>query len=314
MIKVLFALAVAGFVFLVLFGVIKSKIVPQQEINERLKSIEEDVARASARRRMKKTEEGVAPFRERVIMPLENSIGRAITNMAPAEWSRKLEKKLASAGKAKVWSVQLYAIFWVVALLAGLFFSIRYVSHAQHLAAVQSMMVILLGAAMGGTIPWMVLRILAQKRQKMIQKQLPEVLDLLCVSVQAGLSFDAALRRIVERMEGPLIEEADHMLDDIRMGLPRRQALKLMGERCEVQDVNLFVTAIIQAERLGTSIGKTLSNQAVNMRERRRQLIKAEAMKAPVKMIFPLVLFIFPAIFVVVLMPSLLSMMKNFLK
>ena len=134
MIKVLFALSVAGFVFLVLFWVIRAKIVPQQEINERLKSIEEDVARASARRRTKKTEEGVAPFRERVIVPLENSIGRAITNMAPVEWSRKLEKKLASAGKAKVWSVQLYAIFWVVALLAGLFFSIRYVSNAQHLA------------------------------------------------------------------------------------------------------------------------------------------------------------------------------------
>ena len=104
------------------------------------------------------------------------------------------------------------------------------------------------------------------------------------------------------------------MLEDVRMGLPRRQALRMMGERCEVQEVALFVTAIIQAERLGTSLGKTLNNQAINMRERRRQAVKAEAMKAPVKMIFPLVLFIFPSVFVIVLLPALLNMMKNFIK
>lgn len=140
---------------------------------------------------------------------------------------------------------------------------------------------------------------------------MPEILDLLCVSVQAGLSFDAALRRIVDKMSGPLVDECGRMLEDVRMGLPRRQSLRMLADRCEVQDVTLFCTAIIQAERLGTGIGKTLSNQSANMRERRRQAVKAEAMKAPVKMLLPLVLFIFPALFVIVLLPSLLSLLKN---
>ena len=95
------------------------------------------------------------------------------------------------------------------------------------------------------------------------------------------------------------------------MGMVRRTAMKNMAARCELQDISLFMTSLIQAERLGTSMGKTLRNQADNIRERRRQYVKAEAMKAPVKIVFPLVLFIFPAIFVVTLVPTLLFLMKN---
>ena len=101
------------------------------------------------------------------------------------------------------------------------------------------------------------------------------------------------------------------MQEDIRMGMVRRTAMHNVASRCKVQDVSLFMTSLIQAERLGTSMGKTLKNQADNIRERRRQYVKAEAMKAPVKIIFPLVLFIFPALFVVALIPSLLNLMKN---
>lgn len=318
MINALFAAALGVLCFLLLLGLIKMKIMPQKELNERLKSLETgaaaDNAPGRARRKAVKDKKETASFRERVLIPFESSLGRLLTNMTPASWANVLEKKIVSAGKANVWSVQMYAVFWLIFTLLGLFLSLRYVANAVNLAAVQSMMVVVLGTAMGAAMPWVILRILVQKRQRLILKQLPEVLDLLSVSVQAGLSFDAALRRIVERMEGPLIEEAAHVLDDVHMGMPRRYALRMMAERCEVQDVSLFVTAVIQSERLGTSIGRTLNSQAANMRERRRQRVKAEAMKAPVKMIFPLVLFIFPAIFVIVLMPSLLSMMKNFLK
>jgi tight adherence protein C len=101
------------------------------------------------------------------------------------------------------------------------------------------------------------------------------------------------------------------MQEDIRMGMVRRTAMKNMADRCDVQDVSLFMTSVIQAERLGTSMGKTLKNQADNIRERRRQFVKAEAMRAPVKIVFPLVLFIFPALFVVTLVPTLLFLVKN---
>lgn len=313
MLVAVFSLSVALLVFAILYAIIKAKVVPQQELNERLKALDEGYE-GKKTQRIDDHKDEIPGFRERVVTPLGKYLGNLITRLAPAAWSVALERKLVTAGKGRVWTAQGYAVFWAIVVLVVIVIAIKYVYGRPDLAPVQLVMLVIVFTAMGAAMPWIMLRIMAQKRQKLITKQLPEVLDLLCVSVQAGLSFDAALRRIVERMKGPLIEECTRMLEDVRMGLPRRQALRMMGERCEVQEVALFVTAIIQAERLGTSLGKTLNNQAINMRERRRQAVKAEAMKAPVKMIFPLVLFIFPSIFVIVLLPALLNMMKNFIK
>lgn len=313
MLVAVFSLSVALLVFAILYAVIKAKVVPQQELNERLKALDEGYE-GKKTQRIDDHKDEIPGFRERVVTPLGKYLGNLITRLAPAAWSVALERKLVTAGKGRVWTAQGYAVFWAIVVLVVIVIAIKYVYGRPDLAPVQLVMVMILFTALGAALPWIMLRIMAQKRQKLIMKQLPEVLDLLCVSVQAGLSFDAALRRIVERMDGPLIEECTRMLEDVRIGLPRRQALRMMGDRCEVQEVALFVTAIIQAERLGTSLGKTLNNQAINMRERRRQAVKAEAMKAPVKMIFPLVLFIFPSVFVIVLLPALLNMMKNFIK
>ena len=313
MLVAVFSLSVALLVFAILYAVIKAKVVPQQELNERLKALDEGYE-GKKTQRIDDHKDEIPGFRERVVTPLGKYLGNLITRLAPAAWSVALERKLVTAGKGRVWTAQGYAVFWAIVVLVVIVIAIKYVYGRPDLAPVQLVMLVIVFTAMGAAMPWIMLRIMAQKRQKLITKQLPEVLDLLCVSVQAGLSFDAALRRIVERMKGPLIEECTRMLEDVRMGLPRRQALRMMGDRCEVQEVALFVTAIIQAERLGTSLGKTLNNQAINMRERRRQAVKAEAMKAPVKMIFPLVLFIFPSVFVIVLLPALLNMMKNFIK
>ena len=313
MLVAVFSLSVALLVFAILYAVIKAKVVPQQELNERLKALDEGYE-GKKTQRIDNHKDEIPGFRERVVTPLGKYLGNLITRLAPAAWSVALERKLVTAGKGRVWTAQGYAVFWAIVVLVVIVIAIKYVYGRPDLAPVQLVMLVIVFTAMGAAMPWVMLRIMAQNRQKLITKQLPEVLDLLCVSVQAGLSFDAALRRIVERMDGPLIEECTRMLEDVRMGLPRRQALRMMGERCEVQEVALFVTAIIQAERLGTSLGKTLNNQAINMRERRRQTVKAEAMKAPVKMIFPLVLFIFPSVFVIVLLPALLNMMKNFIK
>ena len=313
MLVAVFSLSVALLVFAILYAVIKAKVVPQQELNERLKALDEGYEGKKIRRTDDNKDE-IPGFRERVVTPLGKYLGNLITRLAPAAWSAALERKLVTAGKGRVWTAQGYAVFWAIVVLVVIVIAIKYVYERPDLAPVQLVMLVIVFTAMGAAMPWVMLRIMAQKRQKLIMKQLPEVLDLLCVSVQAGLSFDAALRRIVERMDGPLIEECTRMLEDVRMGLPRRQALRMMGERCGVQEVSLFVTSIIQAERLGTSLGKTLNNQAINMRERRRQTIKAEAMKAPVKMIFPMVLFIFPSIFVIALFPALLTLMKGFAK
>ncbi len=307
----LFSLAVAGLCFLILYGIIQTKVKPQQDLSQRIRALD-NMEAGSKKAKQPKPQQEKPSFNQRVMLPLRNTVGQWLTNMAPAAWSKALEHKLLLAGKARSWTVQGYALLWAASLVLGVLLGLKYVSNNPGLAVVQGLMVVVIFTALFGMIPWMLLRILIQKRQQMILRQLPEILDLLCVSVQAGLTFDAAMRRIIERMEGPLIDEFRRLLEDIRMGLPRRQAMRMLADRCEVQELTLFCTSLIQAERLGTSIGKTLTNQSANMRERHRQRIKAEAMKAPVKMLFPLVLFIFPALFVIVLLPSLLSLMENF--
>ena len=313
MLVAVFSLSVALLAFAIMYAIIKAKVIPQKELTERLKSLDEGYEGKKIRRTDDKKDE-VPGFRERVITPLGHYLGNLITRLAPAAWSAALERKLVTAGKGRVSTAQGYAVFWAIVVLVVIVIAIKYVYGRPDLAPVQLVMVMILFTALGAALPWIMLRIMAQKRQKLITKQLPEVLDLLCVSVQAGLSFDAALRRIVDKMQGVLIDELKRMLEDIRMGLQRRQAMRMLADRCEVQELTLFCTSLIQAERLGTSIGKTLTNQAANMRERHRMRIKAQAMKAPVKMMFPLVLFIFPAIFVIVLLPSLISLMHNLIK
>ena len=177
---------------------------------------------------------------------------------------------------------------------------------------VQGTMTLVAGGILGGLLPTLLLQSMISRRQEQIMRQLPQVLDLLSVSVYAGLSFDGSLRKITDRMQGPFIDECRRLQDDIRMGMVRRTAFRRLAERCGLQDVSLFVTSIIQAERLGTSMSKTLQSQSDNLRERHRQNVKAMALKAPVKMLFPLVFCIFPALFVVVLLPSILVLIKRF--
>ena len=163
---------------------------------------------------------------------------------------------------------------------------------------------------MGWLIPDFGLKAKSDRRQVQIQKSLPDTLDLLCVSVEAGLGFDAAVAKVVEKSTGPLAEEFGRLLQEIRMGKPRRAALKDMAHRSQVEDLSTFITAIIQADQLGVSIGNVLNIQSQEMRRKRRQRAEEAAMKAPIKMLFPLIFFIFPALFVVLLGPALIQIME----
>lgn len=308
MVLALFSLSIAVLVFVLLLGIIQKKIRPEANLAQRIKSIKEINHSRAVKTQPKKL--GDLPFFERVTLPLIRAFERYIKSFTPQELTAVLNHKIILAGKSKEWTAEeLYAAMLLgMASMGVLMFAL--VWDAGY-AWVQKIMFLMLGSTLGGLMPLVALNTLIQKRKAAIQHQLPEVLDLLCVSVQAGLSFDASLRKIVERMKGPFIEECRRLQDDIRMGIARRTAMKNLASRCEVQDVSLFMTSLIQAERLGTSMGRTLKNQADNIRERRRQYIKAEALKAPVKIVFPLGLFIFPALFVVTLVPTLLFLMKN---
>jgi len=152
----------------------------------------------------------------------------------------------------------------------------------------------------------------ARKRRDDMERLLPDTLDLLTVSVEAGLGFDSAVAKVCEKMKGPLIEEFDAMAREIRVGETRRQALRNLGDRVDSDDIRTFARAIIQADELGTSLGRTLKVQATDMRIHRQLAAEEKAMKAPVKMLFPTVIFIFPAMFIVILGPAFLNIMSAF--
>jgi tight adherence protein C len=161
-------------------------------------------------------------------------------------------------------------------------------------------------------LPKSLLKSKIKMRRKTVTRQLPDVLDILTVSVESGLSFDSALAKVVEKNYGELAMEFKKVLNEIQLGKTRREALKNMSVRCDADDVRLFISSIIQAEQLGVSIGKVLRIQADQMRLKRKQRAEELAIKAPVKMILPLVLFVFPGLFVVILGPALIQI-KNVL-
>lgn len=306
MLKLLFVLSVTALLFLVLLGLIRSKVEPQTTVRRRMESLEtlteerEPFAQLSTAQPEEKKQAG----------GFKQMLAALSTALTPLRLRPIIQKRLLLAGKSREWSIAEFFGSCLLGAVVMWLFALVMVRNGAYAPVQKAMMVFLLGI-LGGLMPVVFLNTTIQRRQKQIEHQLPEVLDLLCVSVQAGLSFDAALSKITARMKGPFIDECRRMQDDIRMGVVRRTAMRSMADRCGLEDVSLFMTSIIQAERLGTSMGKTLKNQADNIRERRRQYVKAQAMKAPVKIVFPLVLFIFPAIFVVTLVPSLLYLLKN---
>lgn len=164
----------------------------------------------------------------------------------------------------------------------------------------------------GFAMPTLVLRSMVKSRQEKIQNQLPTVMDILSVSIEAGLGFDSAVLKVVERYEGPLIDELALMYREIQMGKPRREAMNAMAQRSSVSELQTFVTAVVQADQFGTPIKNVLRNQAIQLRISRRQQAQEKGMKAPVQMVVPMVLFIFPVMFIVLLGPTVISAMEQF--
>ncbi len=324
MLKLLFAISVSAFVFLILLGYIRKLILPSLEVQERMRGISQNPAQAGQtdtnatrsrmdwRRRAAGRHLSDIPFSQRVFLPLLQSIERFVRLLAPTEIAALLEQKLLLAGLRYSWTpgrVIVVMLLLGAAAFAGVFYRL-YTSESE-LLMIQKVLLLALVALSAASLPIVLLNIRVQQRQKAIFRQLPEVLDLLSVSVEAGLSFDGAMRRIIDRMNGPLVDECRKLMGDIRMGMMRKTALQKLAERCGVDEVSLFVTSIIQAERLGTSMGRTLKIQAENVRERHRQYVRALALKAPVKIVFPLVFFIFPALLIVALGPPLITISQR---
>ena len=169
-----------------------------------------------------------------------------------------------------------------------------------------------LATGFGFFLPDVFLTFKIRARREAIRAQLPDALDLLAVSVEAGLGFDGAVTKLTEHMEGPLVDEFALTLGEIRIGESRHEALKKFTERVPTPEVAAFVRSVIQADQLGISLGRILRVQGADSRLRRQAAAEEKAMKAPIKMLFPTVLFIFPAMFLVILGPAFLNLSKVF--
>ncbi len=246
------------------------------------------------------------PFLQRVVMPLLSEMSRWLIRVTPVGWRNSLRRKLTLAGNpGGLETGQFLALYLVVIALGACSGSLLAKAAGQPVLTV-------IGIGFGLLIPDFWLKSRIQSRQGAIQKSLPSFLDLLTVSVEAGLGFDAALARVTAKESGPLAEEFQRVLQEIRMGKPRRDALRDLGNRTEVKELSGFVSAVVQADQLGVSIGNVLRVQAQQMRRSRRQRAEEAAMKAPIKMLFPLVFFIFPSLFIVLLGPAVIQLIEAF--
>jgi tight adherence protein C len=169
----------------------------------------------------------------------------------------------------------------------------------------------LAGMVVGALLPELFLEIKINERRRAVARSLPDALDLLTVSVDAGLGFDLSLVKVTERFRGVLSEELKRLLQEMKLGVPRREALQNLAKRTGEENLTSFVNSLVQAEHLGVSISNILRLQSAEMRRRRRQRAEELAMQAPVKMLFPLIFFIFPALFVVLLGPALIQILRH---
>ena len=249
-------------------------------------------------------------FFERIIKPLMNKVSDQVQEFAPVQIKSLFEKLIFLAGKQGIWSVKRLVLMWLVSILFGLGLGILISRHVEY-HFLQEIMILIVGIACGAVFPFFRLHSKIKKRKRQLRRQLPEFLDLLCVSVQAGLSFDGAVAKIVTRMKGDLISEFIRFQSDMSLGMTKAYALTQMAKRCDLEEIYLFTSSVIQAEKLGTSMSRTLKLQSENIRDRHRQYVKAQALKAPVKILFPMVFFIFPAIFVVLLFPAIITILKT---
>lgn len=295
--------------FAVVFLVAAALQPGQAEVAVRLKSLNGTLTGRPAG-----DEEFDRPFLQRVISPLSGSVAGSVAQFTPASLRRAVDEKLITAGGSfgGLGTDGFLALCGFLALLIGGGGGV--LATIKGASAAKVIMAAVIGFAVGILIPFGLLDRKVKSRKASIQKALPDVLDLLTVSIEAGLGFDGALVKLSEKMKGPLVEEFSRTLQEMRIGVTRRDALRSLGDRCAVADLTLFTSAMVQADQLGVSVGNVLRVQSAAMRQRRRQYAQERAMKAPVKMLLPMVIFIFPAIFVVLIGPAVIKIMEMLMK
>lgn len=293
-------LAVFSSLYLILSNVYKNKIIIENRVKqiEEVSTINQDNLNGNT-------------FIERILIPLYKTFNKIFLKATPRHKLDIFNKRLERAGllkdnTAEKWLFIKFMLIFISSILLGSF------TYSIEPNIFKALLISVLIMASGSVFFNFYISKKIESRKKQILKDLPYTLDLITVSVEAGLSFDGAMARVVSNIRGELCDEFTKSLKEVRMGIQRKIALRNMSERCDVRELSMLITSIIQADDLGVSLGRVLRIEASNLREHRKQVAREKAMKAPIKMLFPLIFFIFPSIFIIILGPAVIRIIKIF--
>jgi tight adherence protein C len=287
-------------------GLFVMALAPQPQVSVRLRLAPYGSKAPAARERLLS-----ASFIDRVLRPAVRGTARLATLIAPSSIRAKAVAELSQAGYPM--SVDHYMALRLIAMLgAPLLYVVFLMQSGEDISPLGLVLIAVLFIAGGRFSSWWVRRSI-KRRQEQIERALPTALDLITVCMEAGLSFDSGLSKVVEKTGGALAEEFARVLQELQMGKPRRDALRDLARRVDVRDMSALVAAIVQADQMGISLAPVMRAQADELRTRRRQRAEETAMKAPVKMLFPLILCILPSSMLVLLGPGIVVLFTQLL-
>jgi tight adherence protein C len=250
------------------------------------------------------------PFRSRVLSPAVRAVSRMMRGVVPAHATARMQHRLDLAGMSSRVTPEGIATLRIGLAVAGLVLSVAGLAIARTPVSPMSVGIAVGLTVLGALAPGLWIDYLIRRRQDAIRRALPDMLDMLTISVQAGLGFDTALAKLVRTTSGPLPQEFSRMLREVQAGVTRRDAFRHLGERTDVTELDNFIVAMVQADVFGVSISGILRTQASELRKKRRATAEERAQKAPVKMVFPIMLCILPATLLVVIGPAVIEIAR----
>jgi tight adherence protein C len=250
---------------------------------------------------------------ERLVLPFAGKVISSITRLTPLDLYGRVNRLIVLAGSPPAFTAERIVAFKIVFGIAGLVVGLM-LAQLLPFSSLLKVGAVALLTLTGYTVPSAAIAARASKRQKEIRKALSDTMDLLTISVEAGLGFDAALGQVVRNVPGPLSEEISRMLQEMQIGVSRTEALRHLTERTEVPELDGFVLSMIQADKYGVGVAKVLRSQSQELRQKRRQRAEETAQKVPLKLLFPTIFMLLPALFVVILGPGIIQIYETFIR
>ena len=248
---------------------------------------------------------------DRMLLPSAKRLGKGLVRLTPFDLNARINEQLVLAGNPPGWDAERVVALKIVGAVGGAVLSAFLIAFLPIPFVLKVVFVVLL-TLIGYLLPSVQMRAMASGRQRKIQKALPDVMDLLTISVEAGLGFDAALAQVTHNVPGPLSEEMSRLLQEVQIGVSRPDAFRHLGDRTDVPELQSFVLSMIQADLFGVSIANVLRAQSRELRQKRRQRAEEIAQKIPVKLLFPMIFLVLPALFVVILGPGAIKIYQQF--